>query len=165
MLIDFLGHPLDSLIPAAVIEKPEIEAYCERALMAVEKADAATSPIPFLEEEIDDDAQKTGEDEHQEVLMKSCSMQTNECKSTQTITKSVSDSSTCTDKPEKSSSKSACSNVSVCKCSCSAVSAKSYSSNFKFYTSLALAGLFAIFFAVSTFSPEIHKSYSRPPPL
>lgn len=156
-----LADELKSLKPAVVIEKPEIEAYCERAL--VEKADVATSPIPFLEEEIDDE-KKTEKEDEQAVVAKSCAAQTIESKSTQTAPKSVADSAcmTAAHHSESTTGGKSCS-LAACK-SCASASANSYSS-IKFYTSLALAGLFAIFFAVSQFSPEIHKSYSRPPPL
>ncbi|KAF7488675.1 hypothetical protein SSS_05432, partial [Sarcoptes scabiei] len=48
--------------------------------------------------------------------------------------------------------------------SSSSSSSSSYSS-IKLYTSIALAGLISFLIAVTQFSPEIHKSYSRPPPL
>ncbi|OTF75200.1 hypothetical protein BLA29_000239 [Euroglyphus maynei] len=41
----------------------------------------------------------------------------------------------------------------------------SYSSSIKFYTSIALAGLLSFLIAVTQFSPEIQKTYPRPPPL
>src|SRR6218665_1708691 len=51
-----------------------------------------------------------------------------------------------------------CSNLSIKQ------NSKTFSS-FKFYTSIALSGLLAIFVAVSQFTPEIEKTYSRPPPI
>ena len=139
------------LQPAVVIEKPEIEESFgedeqkERAL--VYKTDASTSPIPFLEEKNDKTKQPA-------TTMTQTSLI--DCKSTQTVIKSMADSGCMSESNSATGSYSL-----VCK-TCG--NTKKYSS-IKFYTSLALAGLFAILFAVTQFSPEIHKSYSRPPPI
>jgi len=129
-----------------VIEKPEIEAYSEDALSG--KTDVATSPIPFLEDKIDD------------TEAQAC-VPSSESKSTQTAEKSVTNSGCMTANGTQSTEQNKTSSL-VCK-SCGGAT-NSYSS-IKFYTSLALAGLFAIFFAVTQFSPDIHKTYSRPPPI
>ena len=130
-------------LPISEIEEP----FCEEEQALVYKADASTSPIPFLDEKIDETEHKT------------CPS-TIESKCTQTVSKSVADSGCMTGPQSEHVSSGTC--VLVCKTCGNAT--KSYSS-IKFYTSLALAGLFAIFFAVTQFSPEIHKSYSRPPPI
>lgn len=161
--------------PAVVIEKPKIEASCELACLVVEKTDTATAPILFLEEENDRVDKKTVKNKTKDkIMIKICPSQKNyHCKSTQTTAKLMFDNGTCVinntctfeSEDDSRSNKKSYSKV-VCKCSCTKnVSDKSNSSNIKLYTSLALAGLFAIFFAVSSFSPEIYKTYSWPPPL
>nr|XP_046916343.1 LOW QUALITY PROTEIN: rho GTPase-activating protein gacF-like [Dermatophagoides farinae] len=56
--------------------------------------------------------------------------------------------------------------TTVCQCghNCQNNNSSPYSS-IKFYTSIALAGLLSFLIAVTQYSPEIHKTYPRPPPL
>ena len=140
--------------PPMVIEKPEIEAYCEQL---APKADAciSTSPLPFSDkEELLDEC-----DGHNVTNVMLLSV--NESKSTQTAVKKVKDTACNTTKTGPIGSTGG---ELTCK-SCGRCTSNTYSNSFKFYTSLAIAGLFAFFFAVTHFSPEIHKSYSRPPPI
>ncbi|KAI2804252.1 hypothetical protein BLOT_003231 [Blomia tropicalis] len=150
---------LKLLKPPVVIEKPEIEAYGEQEQPI--KTDVSTSPIPFLDEKIDELNEKVV-DTSSTTTTTTSTTEKIECKSTQTATKSVVDSACMTTNDGQDNSK-VTSCTMVCQ-SCGTSTANSYSS-IKFYTSLALAGLFAFFFAVTQFSPDIHKTYTRPPPI
>nr|XP_027196214.1 uncharacterized protein DDB_G0286591-like [Dermatophagoides pteronyssinus] len=50
-------------------------------------------------------------------------------------------------------------------CTCGHNNNSSSYSSIKFYTSIALAGLLSFLIAVTQFSPDIQKTYPRPPPL
>ena len=155
--VSYLYHLV--LKPPVVIEKPEIEAYGEQEQPI--KTDVSTSPIPFLDEKIDELNEKVV-DTSSTTTTTTSTTEKIECKSTQTATKSVVDSACMTTNDGQDNSK-VTSCTMVCQ-SCGTSTANSYSS-IKFYTSLALAGLFAFFFAVTQFSPDIHKTYTRPPPI
>lgn len=171
----FLKFCLD-IKPAVVIEKPEIEAYCEEPIpTAVEKntADAciSTSPIPFMDKECqanyEPQAEQTKNENDQLKMENQC---TNDSKSTQTKPKTVRDSACSPVPPRVTKSKlinvklDTKTNCNGCQCTKNTANVTSYSS-IKFYTTIALAGLFSFLVAVTQFSPEIHKTYPRPPPL
>lgn len=172
-LINFICLDIKS---AVVIEKPEIEAFGEEPIpAAVEKStvDAciSTSPIPFMDKECQANYEPQAESNKNEIDQLKMEIKSiSDSKSTQTKRKIVRDSACSPEPPRAAKSKFISAKLESgkvcngCHCTKNTANASSYSS-IKFYTTLALAGLFSFIVAVTQFSPEIHKTYPRPPPL